>query len=128
VDSGRWRLDIEYGGRVVAYALSDHVLLLRPVAVLELDHPVRRFVSLLALVAREMHTDDLAEPYTAARARLYTRMLLMPEEDFTPAAARQADVQLAERFNVPLDEVRARHADLGTRSPARSSTRAQRSP
>ena len=105
-------IEIAYQGQLVAYALEDHVVLLRPVAVRELDHPIRRFVSLLALVAREMERGPEAEPYAPARARLYARMILMPEDKFVDAAACMSDVQLAEHFNVPLREVVARRADL----------------
>jgi hypothetical protein len=103
---------IAYGGQLVAYALEERVLLLRPVAVLELDHPVRRFVALVALVAREMENGLQAEGYTPWRARWYARRILMPQDDFLVAAASKSDVELAEYFNVPLGEVVARREDL----------------
>jgi hypothetical protein len=103
---------ITYGGQLVAYALEEHVLLLRPIAVLEHDHPVRRFVSLLALVAHEMETGAGPDGYSPWRARMHTREILMPDEVFLDVARSKHDYELAEHFNVPLGEVAARRHDL----------------
>jgi len=103
---------IRYGGQVVAVATQHHVLLAPSVSVLEADHPRRRFVAALAMVGREMTSEPGAEPYDDAQAAFYARIVLMPEAEFDLLAERLSDVELAEHFNVPLEQVVAKRADV----------------
>src|SRR4051812_37419524 len=108
---------ITYGGRLVAIAAPRRVLLMAPIAVLESDHPRRRFVATLALVWREMRCGAEREPYDAGLAQFYARWILMPNDDFARLATRMSDTQLAEHFNVPAEQVPAKREDLEAHSP-----------
>lgn len=112
--------EIRFNGEVVAVIDPDSVVLLPPIDALELDHPHRRFVSMMALIGREMQMPPGAEPYDDAVAEFYARSALMPNEEFLEADDGRADAQLAEQFNVPLDQVEAKRYDLAFLRPPRS--------
>jgi hypothetical protein len=97
-----------------AVALIDHdgVYLMAPVAVLEQDHPQRRFVCMLALVGREMQLPPNAEPYDDERAAFYARAALIADDAFLSLDDGRPDAALAEHFNVPLEQVEAKRYDL----------------
>lgn len=99
-------------GELVAIADAKEVWFAPVVEALETDHPRRRFAAMLALVAGVMQTGPDAEPYDAARAAFYARYILIPDTSFVLHAAVESDAQLAERFNVPLEEIAAKRADI----------------
>lgn len=103
---------IGYGGRLAAVAGADRVHFLSPVRALEDDHPVRRFVAAVALVAREMQREPDAEPYDEVLAHFCARWILIPNEPFAAIAPTRTDAELAEHFNVPLEQVAAKRADM----------------
>src|SRR3954468_4508001 len=72
---------ITYGGQLVAIAAPRRVLLMPTIAVLESDHPRRRFVATLALVWREMQYGPEPEPYDPSVAQFYARWILMRGPD-----------------------------------------------
>jgi hypothetical protein len=103
---------VRYRGEVAAMATEYRVLLAPSIAALEPDHPRRRFVATLALVGREMTEQPGAEPYSDEQAAFYARMLLMPNDDFERLCEDLSDAELAEHFNVPLDQVPAKREDI----------------
>ena len=103
---------INYGGSVVAYIDDDNVFLAPAVQVLERDHPRRRFISMMALIGREMQMEPGAEPYDDRLAEFYTRSALMPDEEFLRLDDGRPDRELAEHFNVPLEQVDAKRYDV----------------
>jgi hypothetical protein len=103
---------VSYAGEVVAVATEHRVLLAPWIAALEPDHPRRRFVAALVLVGRAMRTEPGFEPYDDDQAEFYARILLMPCNEFEPLAEELNDAELAECFNVPLEQVRAKRRDL----------------
>jgi hypothetical protein len=102
---------IRYGGQLVAVVDDHSVWLADRIQVLELDHPVRRFVAMKCLVAREMQTGAGTEPYDDARADCSVRSALIPDDEFDALTDRLPDAALAEHFNVPLDAIDAKRYD-----------------
>jgi hypothetical protein len=110
---------IRWSGRVVALALGDLVYLLPPLNVLEPDHPHRRFVSMLALVVRQMRLGGEDDPEDDVLAGFYARAGLLPDEEFLRLDDGRPDAELAEHFNVPLEQVEQKRYDLAFLRPAR---------
>jgi hypothetical protein len=104
---------VRYAGRTVALLDHDRVWLDPSIGVLEADHPLRRFVGMVCLVGHEMQAGGAHEPYDDEVAQLLARTILLPEEAFAFACEVLDDVELAEIFNVPMEQVRARRVDLG---------------
>ena len=119
---------ITYRGQLVAIAAARRVLLMPPISALESDHPYRRFVATLALVWREMRCGTQPEPYDADVAQFYARWILMPNDDFARLSSGMNDAELAEHFNVPAEQVAAKHDDfrVAIRTPHRPSLRRRR--
>ena len=111
---------ITHGGQVVAVITGELLWFTSCVAVLESDHPVRRFVGMKCLVAREMQLGPDAEPYDDAIADFYVRSALLPDDEFDRLAPTRSDAALAEHFNVPLDQVAAKRYDRAYLRPPRS--------
>ncbi len=97
------------GGRLAALA-GEVVSLAWHIDVLELDHPERRFVSALCVYCCEVDEGLVEGPFCQEQGERYARALLMPEEAFAPVAG-WADVELAELFAVPLEQVDGRRYD-----------------
>lgn len=106
------RTTIHLGRSAVAVIDYDGVYLMPPVAVLEQDHPNRRFVCMLALIGREMQLPPHAEPYDDERAAFYARAALIADDAFLCLDDGRSDAALAEHFNVPLEQVEAKRYDL----------------
>jgi len=102
---------IFYAGRPAAYTDGDRVVFSDHVAVLERDHPLRRFVSAVCVWSCEADAGALPGGWDPVTAELYARALLMPAELFEGLDRGLADHQLAEHFCVPLEQVRARRQD-----------------
>lgn len=103
---------IIYRGQLVAIAAPRRVLLMPPISAMESDHPHRRFVATLALVWREMRCGAQPEPYDADVAQFYARWILMPNSDFARLSSGMDDTELAELFNVPVEQVAAKREDI----------------
>ena len=110
---------IHLGHAPVAVIDHESVYLMPEVAVLEHDHPRRRFVHMLALVAREMQRPPCAEPYDHELAAFYTRAALIADEAFLCLDDGRPDAVLAEHFNVPLEQIDAKRYDLAFLRPRR---------
>jgi hypothetical protein len=76
------------------------------------NHPDRRWAAGLAAFARRVQTGADAGPYTDASACAFARARLLPTQEFTPVA-RFSDRTLSACFRVPVEQVRARRAELG---------------
>ena len=100
---------VSYRGRLVAGVAAEEVVLSSCIAELENDHPRRRFVLAMCKLAAEQ--TGLKRPYDDAAAERFARTLLMPEPAWRQAAG-YSDVELAEAFNVPPEQVRRRRTEL----------------
>lgn len=103
--------EIRYRDRTVAMTAGGDILFAPHIAVLEDDHPQRRWVAGLATFSFELDAGTIPHPYADERAALYARALLMPFDEFLPRAD-QPDHLLAEHFVVPLEQVDQRRRDL----------------
>lgn len=103
------------GGDVLALVDESHVWFAEQIEVLEKDHPRRRFTAMMALAAGVMQTGPEPEAYDAEVAVYYARYILIPDTSFILHRERESDPELAERFNVPLEQIEAKHLDLGAR-------------
>jgi hypothetical protein len=100
---------ITYQGRLVAGVAPDEIVLAPSIAELESDHPRRRFV-----LAMCMDADDqlgTGHGYSDQAAEQGARTLLMPAAAWQHAAGL-SNPELAEAFNVPLDQVVHRRVEL----------------
>lgn len=102
---------IRYAGRPAAWASTAALRLLPWVEALESDHPIRRFVTCMGLSAQDVQAGHLPGPYRDSRAEHFARCVLMPDDDFV-ARADQIDVELAECFVVPFEQVEQKRRDL----------------
>lgn len=118
---------ISYRGRAAAMAGRDCFYLAPHIAERPDGDPVKTFVCYLALYARDVLCGQLpGEPrrYFPTRAERYARACLIPARAFI-ARADRTDAELAEHFNVPLEQIAPRRAELAVDRPGPA--RAQRS-
>src|SRR5436305_99743 len=85
------------------------------IEVLEPDHPVRRWVTCLAVFASEILAGHIDSPYSPARAEHFARTALIPDAEFTHVQDED-DALLAELFNVPIHQVHEKRSDLMIRA------------
>jgi hypothetical protein len=105
---------ITYRGRAVAMAGRDRFYLAPHVGRRPDGDPVKTFVCYLAGYGRDVLTGRLPdEPsrYFPHRAERYARECLIPPGAFI-ALVDSDDIELAEHFNVPLEQIAARRAEL----------------
>jgi hypothetical protein len=97
--------------RVAALA-AERVYYAPHIEALEPDHPERRFVAALCLYSHAVDTGRVGcAVYDQEEAERFARALMMPSEAFIPVIA-WSDVELAELFTAPLDEVARRRRDV----------------
>jgi hypothetical protein len=102
---------IRYAGRLAAVVSRRAVALAGHIEVLEPGHPLRRFVTAMALFALEVDAGELPAPYTDPLAALYGRCILIPDDEFLERAP-WSDHHLAELFDVPLEQIRLKRLDI----------------
>lgn len=102
-------------GDVLALVDESHVWFAEQIEVLEKDDPRRRFTAMTALAAGVMQTGPQPEAYDSEVATYYARYILIPDTSFIIQRERESDPELAERFNVPLEQIEAKHLDLAAR-------------
>ena len=105
---------ISYRGRAAAMAGRERFYLAPHIAQRPDGDPIKTFVCFLAAYARDVLTGQLPdEPrrYLPHRAERYARECLIPPREFL-ALADRSDAELAEHFNVPLEQIAARRAEL----------------
>ena len=96
---------ISYQGRIVAEVSATDARIADSVgAALEPGHPVRRFVAGMCVLAMQTEEGNVDGPYTDQRAAQVVRSVTMPIDEFE-ALSGLADHELAEHFNVPLEQV-----------------------
>lgn len=94
-----------------AAVAAERVYYAAHVEVLEADHPERPFVAALCLYSHAVDTGEAAcAIYDQEDAERFARELLMPAEEFAPLIA-WPDVELAEVFAAPLDQVAIRRRE-----------------
>ena len=103
---------VTYRGQLVAGVGIEEICLSPTIGELEQDHPRRRFVLAMCLPASEQVRAE--RRYQDAVAERFARTLLMPEAAWKPAAG-YSNVELAEAFNVPLEQVAQRRTELARR-------------
>ena len=119
---------ISYRGRAVAIAGRERFYLAPQIAQRPDGDPLKTFVCYLALYARDVLCGRLGdEPsrYLPDRAERYARECLLAPRAFL-AHAHRTDAELAERFNVPLEQIAARRAELAADRRGRSRARRPR--
>src|SRR4051812_28880207 len=105
------QLTLFYDGREAA-TISDGQSALSPTfAAYERDHPLRRFVAGMCLYLLDVADGLRPAAMVEEAAALYARLLLIPERELVERVD-WPDYQLAEYFNVPLEEIGERWRDL----------------
>ena len=103
---------IFYGGRLAALAEGERVVFCPHIELLEVDHPLRRFISALCLWSCEVDARRVPIRFDPRAAEGYARALLMPAELFDALESELPDHVIAEDLSVPLEQVALRRADL----------------
>jgi IrrE N-terminal-like domain len=117
---------ITYQGRPVAMAGRERFYLVPRIAARPPGDPLKTWVVYLVLYARDVLTGHVPDiHYLPHRAELYAREALMPEREFR-ARAHHSDHRLATDFNVPLEQIARRRAELATPPSSRAGTRRRR--
>lgn len=102
---------ITYRWEVVAIATPTRVYLAPAVEALPRGHPKLAFVAVMCLYSRDVDTGMLPGPYRSGDAELFARFVLMPNDEFE-LHRHEPDGKLAARFRVPVEQVRAKRAEL----------------
>lgn len=99
-------IEITYRGERAAH-VEEGWELAPGVSSLAPEHPVRNFVSLIALYASCFRDEAFDQRY----AEQVARQALLPVEELSPWP-RVEDEEIVRRYCVPLEQVRARRAEL----------------
>jgi len=107
---------IRYDGEVLGFVTATRV---RYTAALERRAALeplrarwlRRFVFAMGLYAIEVARGDLPAPYDDDRAQYFARTFLIDDDAFR-GCAHHADVELADRFGVPVAQIAQKRTDL----------------
>jgi hypothetical protein len=107
---------ISYDGEVLGFVTATRV---RYTAALERrakQEPLRarwlrRFVFAMGLYAIDVTRGRLPSPYEDARAQYFARTFLIDDDAFR-LCERCSDVELADRFGVPVAQIAQKRADL----------------
>ena len=105
---------LRYRGEVLGFAGATRFYLVPHIERLPEDHPLVRMACLMALFAKQIHDGELDGRYTDARAELYARCALIPDEEFARLETEGWDDEvLAEHFGVPVEQIAAKRYDVG---------------
>jgi hypothetical protein len=105
---------ISYAGEPAAMAGPERFWLVDELQDLNAEDPVRVWVTWLCVYAREILTGQLPGPYNSKLGDRFVRAILMPDDEFL-AAAHKPETEIAAEFNVPIEQVNARAAELAER-------------
>lgn len=105
---------ITYVGEPAAMAGRERFWLVDELRDLDPDDPVRVWVTWLCMYAREILTGQLPGPYDPKRGDRFVRAILMPDDEFL-AVAHKPEHEVAAAFNVPIEQVNPRAAELAER-------------
>lgn len=104
---------IRYRGEVLGFAGATRFFLAPHIERLPEDHPLVRIACLMALFANQIREGEVPGPYNDARAELYARCALIPDEEFRRLEDEGwSDEILADHFGVPVEQVAAKRLDL----------------
>jgi hypothetical protein len=99
------------GQRLDATVTADEAVLSPHLAVLEPDHPYRRWMACLVVFAQHVLASRIDGAYSLQRAELFARHALLPDDEFCQFL-HLPDALLAEHFNVPLPQIAEKREDL----------------
>ena len=102
---------VSYRGRAAVHVFGSRATLTAFGESLERDHPIRRWVTCMTFYALDVHDGHLPGPYSECEAERFARAVLMPSDEFLVLAGCE-DVDLADYFNVPLEQVARRRLEL----------------
>lgn len=105
---------ISYRSQPAAMAGRDRFWLVDELEALDTDDPIRVWVTWLCRYAQRVLTGQLPGPYDPNRGDVFVRAILMPDEEFL-AVAHKPEHEVARAFNVPIEQVNARAAELAER-------------
>jgi hypothetical protein len=108
---------IRYDGEVLGFVTATRVRYTRALERRAELEPLRarwlrRFVFAMGLYAIDVARGELPSPYDDARAQYFARTFLIDDDAFLSCAQR-SDVELADRFGVPLPQIALKRRDLG---------------
>src|SRR5512132_1677627 len=101
---------IFYGPSPAAIA-AERVYRLPPLDEFGLEHPLGRFVAWMAVYAHRVEERELPGPYDPEAAERYARQALIDEHELR-TLSHLDDPALAEHFQVPVEQIYFRRADL----------------
>ena len=107
-------LPVAYRGEVVAYATSRSFFLVDSYERLPDSDPHKRMVLLMCRYAGDVLSGVVPGPYRDERGELYARSALIQRHDLLERlAAGPVDyAELADRYGVPVEQVRLRVAEV----------------
>jgi hypothetical protein len=109
---------VRYRSDVVAVAGPHRFHLAPQIELLDRDDPLRMLVTFMCAFAGRVHAREVAGPYTDDRAERYARCVLIDDDAFRHAAEASVDDEsLANRFNVPVEQIQAKRDDLADTGP-----------
>ncbi len=104
---------LRYRGELLGFAAATRFYLIPQVEQLPDDHPLVRMATLMALFAKQIRDGEVEGPYTDARAELYCRCALIPDEEFAEVDTGDfTDEVLAGHFGVPTEQVALKREDV----------------
>ena len=109
---------IVYRGEIVASAGARRSYLAPQIARLDAGEPLRQFVSLMAAFALLVRDGSNEGPYTDEAAERFARLALIDDEQFRVLDANGLeDEVIAGHFDVPVEQVAEKRADLDRECP-----------
>ncbi|MBA2716454.1 MAG: ImmA/IrrE family metallo-endopeptidase [Propionibacteriales bacterium] len=105
---------ITYRSSAAAVATRERFWLVDEIDELPNGHPVKAWVTILCVFARDVMAGTIPGPFTQARAERFAREVMLPAERFI-ARAHVEQEELAAHFNVPAEQVQVRFVDLADR-------------
>ena len=103
---------ISYLGDIAGFAGGDRFYPAPHIAALPSDHPIKRFVTFMWVYDRELRAGRLSGEYSDDNAELFARFALIDDEFVRVASVGVDDAELAEVFEVPIEQIAAKRRDL----------------
>jgi hypothetical protein len=102
-----------YEGEIAGVAGATRFYPAPPFDELEVGDPRLAFVLVMGAFALRVRAGISPGPYTDERAAFYARCVLIDDDEFEHLDAnRLGDLLLAGHFNVPVEQIEAKRADL----------------
>src|SRR3954462_9556024 len=104
---------VSYNGEAAAVAGATRLFLAPRLELLPAGDPIVVFVAFMCMYAKQVRDGELPGPYSDDRAAFFARCALIDDDEFTRLDASDGgDVLLAGHFNVPMEQVAQKRADL----------------